>query len=284
MATRGPDLKARALAKQIVRAASADLATHREYIEHAQHLVAMDLPSLTLGTIDSQIRFEMRRSIVFRRSYLVGWVPANVLTSLAPNCDAIAVPSLLPFGELTPFVLAPSARRRNVSDHFCSVLEHEFVHLNQLLSDVVVPNYESQSASTIVDAFFQHQRIEHEAYLVQSVRWPKVAPPPEPLSFNMWCLLRSHTQALERALERVRSNAALKALLTGVPSSADARLKALGYRAEDVTWFQHRWPRNVVTAATRVLHRIPDAIAGRDALVAWLKRKDVAANLRTQPE
>jgi len=241
----------------------------------------MNLPFLNLGSIESKILFEMRRSTVFRRSYLVGWVPANVLAALAPSCDAIAVPSLLPFGDLTPFVLAPSARRRDVSDRFCSVLEHEFVHLNQLLTDVVAPNYESQSASTVVDAFFHHQRIEHEAYLVQSVRWPKVAPPPEPLSFNTWCLLRSHTQALERALEQVRSKSALKALLIGVPKSA-TRLRALGYGADDVAWFQNRWPRNVVTAAKRVLYRIPDAIAGRDALVAWLKRKDVAEQLRAE--
>jgi len=56
--TPGPDQRAQSLAKEIVRATAADLATHREYLESAQYLIAMDLPFLTLGNIESKIRFE----------------------------------------------------------------------------------------------------------------------------------------------------------------------------------------------------------------------------------
>ena len=240
------------------------------------HRLQSDLPSI--AGLDLKLRLEFRPSVLFRRSYLVGWTSARALKALAPDCDAIAVSLSLLLGEDVPVVLAP--KPRDLSDAFRSVLEHEFVHVNQMLTGITPPDYRVTCARGIVDAFFAHVKIEHDAYLVQSVRWPKVAPPRHGLSFNEWCLLRSHTQAVERALEDIQSETVLRALLNGVPKDAADRLGRLGYDEQDVAWFRARWARHIVIAAQMIVGRRQDAIPARNALVRWLHRKDIAVQLR----
>ncbi len=95
----------------------------------------------SIAGVELKLRLEFRPSVLFRRSYLVGWTSARALKALAPDCDAFAVSLPLLLGEIVPVVLAPKPRQRDLGDAFRSVLEHEFVHVNQMLTGITPPDY-----------------------------------------------------------------------------------------------------------------------------------------------
>lgn len=79
-------------------------------------------------------RIELIFSDLFRKNYLVAFVNPNWLSRVAPGCNAAATPCLEFEGLKSPPIVLVSARakfKKNSSMH--SIIEHEFVHINQAL-------------------------------------------------------------------------------------------------------------------------------------------------------
>jgi hypothetical protein len=274
--TNAPTAAARKLAGEILRDLRVDRQVHAAYLDNADVLRGVEGECVSFAGVDFWLELELRPSLLFRRRFVIGWTDGSSLAALAPGCDAVAAPLSMFPGEVTPLVLAPRSKRRARSQHFLSVLEHEFVHVNQTLMGLMAPDYAVQSSEGVVEAFFRHVRIEHEAYFVQSVRWPAVAPPPKEFTFTQWCLLRSYTPALERAIEYVADERTFGVLLDGARDQAEHHLSALGYLPEDVEWFQKRWLGDVLMATDLVRRSAQRIFPSMMAIARWLKRADIA--------
>lgn len=88
--------------------------------------------------------------------------------------------------------------RKNSNLH--SIVEHEFVHVNQILNGSFPPNFEN-AKTDLSRQFVHYVYAEYEANFLQLENWPKLRPPRKyGLKLEEWCFLRGYTQALERLL------------------------------------------------------------------------------------
>jgi hypothetical protein len=124
--------------QRILRGATPSKSAHAKYLRSVTRFGAACMELADSGAdIWEQIpvqEFNVVRSELFGSDYLVGYVDAGWFASVAPSCDAIAAPEIR-LGPLTspPLVLVPAVKRRTKTAAFHSVLEHEFVHVNQAI-------------------------------------------------------------------------------------------------------------------------------------------------------
>lgn len=132
------------VASRFLKARTPPARLHSHYLECARFFVmknARRQPALRIRGYEVTVRFEFRSSHLFKRDNLVARIRDNLAFGLAlPTTDA-AVSPIADFrvesGPL-PLIIAPERRRRNRSQYFRSVLEHEIVHVNQQLLGVRV--------------------------------------------------------------------------------------------------------------------------------------------------
>ncbi len=217
-------------------------------------------------------RLSLRTSALFGREYLVAWVDDHEAFARAfRETDAITTPIPSPFpleSEAIPVILAPRKHRRSRSRKFLSILEHEIVHANQLIVELSLPGWETESPDELVDRFFLYTRLEFEAHLIQYAHWrPKLGFGKVVFNLDEWALLRAYTPAIEEiigaTLARRIPEGMLPDFLDAVPRAASARLRRIGCGPELVAWFGMRWKNDVATAARSVL-RSRDAARNRD--------------------
>lgn len=205
-------------------------------------------PTLALGDDMAEAHLGFRTSRIFDREFLVAWVDDNLLSRFKPSTDAITTtvepePSL---GlERFPVVIAPISRRRSRNHKFISILEHEIVHVCQVLRGTWLSSRWAQERDALLDEFILYAQIEYEANLLQLTRWPNAYKPIVELTIEQWSLLRGYTQALEAVLR-----SAVRGDLDGhlIPSMIDdvgvhgpARLERIGCSDAAIEWFADRW-------------------------------------------
>ena len=224
--------------------------TYREYHERAErYLDAHDLllPAVSHGgQLGAVSRLQMRKSELFGAEYLVAYVDSEWLCRVAPESDAIASPTLGPDSNLAPppLVLVPEARARSRSESFRSVLEHEFVHINQVLLGVFPSGSAGGRAKNLVADFLAYTRAEYEANVLQLTQWPRLYPPECSLSLDHWCVLRGYSQALEKTLmsaaERNLSSDEVSRFLDTFPTALLSGFERIGVHKHLAPWFQER--------------------------------------------
>jgi hypothetical protein len=140
------------------------------------------------------------KSDLFGLEYLVGYVDPTWLKMTAPGCNAIATTSFQ-FGELgsPPIVLLPNQKKSKKNSAMHSIIEHEFVHINQALRDRFPSNFED-SIIDLSQQFVEYAHAEFEANYLQLSFWPELSPKQYKITLKDWCFLRGYTQALERFL------------------------------------------------------------------------------------
>jgi hypothetical protein len=202
-------------------------------------------------------RISQRRSLLFKRDYFIAWLPDDAFArSHPPATDASAE---VHWNETRPpLVLAPERNRSDRNARFTSILEHEIVHINQLLSHHdTPPRRRRANAAQLLADHFCHTRLEYVANFVQGVHWPSMVRDLHRrwgITLEQWSLLRGYTQALEHLLfdlmheETVSSGTALAGFLTAVPAAAPDGLAPLELSPEALEWFRSRWRDDVVRA------------------------------------
>lgn len=191
-------------------------------------------------------KIEFIRSDLFDRKYLVGFVNRSWLSKTAPGCNAIATPSL-EIGELKspPIVLVASKAILKRNSRLHSILEHEFVHVNQALNNDFPSNFTS-SKTDLSDQFIHYVCAEYQANFLQLETWPKLRPPEKyGLKLEEWCFLRGYTQALERllrsAIEEKISDKKLFSTLNKIPKTLRKLLPTLDLETETTLRFIERF-------------------------------------------
>ncbi len=177
------------------------LKIYNQYIKQSKNYCQI-LKSTYVGLAGVPIeKLELIHSDLFHREYLVGFVNPEWLSQAAPGCNAIATPSL-EILELKspPIVLVASRKHFKKNSILHSIVEHEIVHVNQVLIGSFPSGFENVKID-LSRQFVDYVYAEYEANFLQLENWPKLRPPQKyGIELEEWCFLRGYTQALERLL------------------------------------------------------------------------------------
>jgi hypothetical protein len=196
-------------AKLLARVA-APAKAYRQYEAAARRVADACLGSSTrqksLGRI---IGYHMRYSTLFDRSFLVAFTDWGAhLPAGARLTDAFTwVPDDELLSEfLPPVVLLPVASKHSKDAYFKTIIEHEFVHVNQAIRGRF-PGEPKGTAAELLENLVESTRAEYEANFIQYARWPeewfrRVSPDllTKGLSFERWCIVRGYSQRLEHSV------------------------------------------------------------------------------------
>ena len=173
----------------------------------------------------------------------------------------------------------PEARARSRSESFRSVLEHEFVHINQALLGVFPNESSGGRAKNLVADFLAYTRAEYEANVLQLTQWPCLYPCEFSLSLDHWCVLRGYSQALEKTLvsaaKRNLPSDEVSRFLDTLPKALPSGFERIGVHKQLAPWFQQRWNQHVYVAIAHIFNDLPelkDNTAFRSA-ARWLKTR-----------
>lgn len=216
------------------------------------------------------VRPRMISSLLFKQSYLVCDVPRSWMAQTLPGCEGAAIQT----PRWPPLVVLPTPRPNLTRVEMLSIVEHEFVHVHQmLLGRFQGSRPRSSTLEGMRREFFRSICDEYEANLLQLTRWPHLWRGIE-CPLDEWCVLRGYTSALEglieACVERQASMRAFCALFNDLPRRiakgfADHRIHAV--HAE---WVKRLWPQHFRTAVELVIgSRIPSLF---DRRVEALKR------------
>lgn len=217
-------------------------AIYGAYQRQAEKLVSLrntfSLSPLPEGSIAG---FEMRHSILFQRAYLVAYADPTRLAAEFPRTDAVTVANLrLDSGSPPPFVLLSETTKKSKSRFFESVLEHEFVHVNQAIRGAF-PASPKGAAKELAENILQVTRAEYEANLIQLTRWPQFYFQQVPrylreghgLSLDRWCVLRGYTQGLEQIVGAAGSGrieeVEFMEFIDGLPAALPSGFRRIGF-------------------------------------------------------
>jgi hypothetical protein len=242
-----------------------DLPTGRyqAYIETALRFIngAETQPKfIRLGTLVAPVvRARLRTSALFGRPYLVCDVARSWMAQSLPGCEGAAIQALR--RDWPPLVLLPIPRPDRTRVEMQSIIEHEFVHIHQIL----LGRFQgSRPTSTTLEGmrreFFRSIRNEYEANLLQLTRWPHLWHGTHwPL--DAWCVLRGYTSALEglveACLEKQSPMRVFRGLFDGLPTQFAKGLAANRIPSAHARWLKQLWPRHFRTAIEVVTaHRV----------------------------
>ncbi len=186
--------------ERLLKLATPKVKSYQEYIQRTNDFIHYfsSFSKILKNNPDLKIKkLSMRQSKIFNKKYLVASFDEAYFQSICPNLDAAATPSL-DFLSVSspPLVIIPDSKKSNRTPHFLSVLEHEFVHINQaIVGRYPETNFGTENIKKLVDLTFA----EYQAYFIENFNYPdSIREPLEQYSLQEWSLLRGFTQALER--------------------------------------------------------------------------------------
>lgn len=246
---------------------------HDDYTEAAKlFLGVVDLlPFVEHGRRTLRLEtLRWHRSVLFKREYLLAHVDDALLGEVAPECDAIATAT-----SSIPLVLVPLRRRRSRSELFTSILEHEFVHVNQMLLGLFGRERLCGSVSDAVARFSEETAVEHDANFIQLATWPRLFPRELGISLEHWCVLRGWTAALELAVIGAYCTPKLLGrFLTELREAARSVVRGLGASATVASWIEENHVGLVRSAIELHVRRMaaPGESAALRTTAAWVNR------------
>jgi hypothetical protein len=202
------------------------------------------------GVLAAIVRARLKTSVLFGRPYLVCDVARSWMAQALPGCEGAAVQAIR--RDWPPLVLLPTPRPDRARVEMQSIIEHEFVHIHQIL----LGRFQgSRPTSTTREGmrreFFRSIRNEYEANLLQLTRWPHLWRDTQwPL--DAWCVLRGYTSALEglieACLEKQSAMGVFRALFDELPTQFATGLAANRIPSVHTLWLRELWPRHFRTA------------------------------------
>ncbi len=283
-----PNPDERAKCARLVEQVTPSSAAYEAYRVGAEEYLGLMRLGLRRTQRADIVSLRLRRSKLFAGyEYLVAYVRDEWAASVAPDCDAFASPSTvtgttIPL-RVPPLVFVPHSRRHARSREHVSILEHEFVHINQAILGTFPIGPSGSSAEDLLQDHFDRLRFEYEANFIQLVRWPEQFTQHRDVSIEQWCLLRGHSQALERLwtyLDHTECGAEdVVGFLDGLPERLPSELGALGAERDCIEWFRERLEDHVIISVRVALNLRPDCAAhpALRAVATWFEtRRGVA--------
>jgi hypothetical protein len=243
--------------------------------EYHQYRALADYFLSTVGPIIPRVEQQPLRGLKLRRSdlfegleYMVAYVDDNWLHQVAPGCDAAASAMLKPleadlfFSQLPPFVFLPESKRRARNDIFRSIVEHEIIHINQVIKGTFPRPPAKRRTDDLISVFLSEISAEYEASFIQNVHWPTTYHLQGGLSLEHWCLLCGYSQALEHTILMAAdldfSPRVTKSFLEKLSSSLSPLLQGIGATEEIAAWFPPLFNKHLAIAVEHVLSAFPD--------------------------
>lgn len=263
------------------------LKVHNQYIQKSKNY-SQTFRNSYIDTNGIPIKkIELIYSDLFRRDYLVGFVSTSWLHKVAPGCNAVATPSL-EIGKLKspPIVLVAANKDLKKNSNLHSIIEHEFVHVNQALNNNFPSNFENTKID-LIEQFIHYVHAEYEANFLKLEFWPKLRPPTKyGLELKEWCFLRGYTQALEKLLLSAIlgkfSDKKLFLALNKIPKSLETFLLKMDIETEINFQFIKRLKVFSFQALQVIVQ--PDELAESQYLIYEKVLKWLGSDLKPQPK
>lgn len=185
-------------------------------------------------------------------------VQRTALKAALPGGDAFALQTVDP--SAPPLVAVPV--RTITSARWQSIIEHEVVHVNQMLLGTFPGMSFRRTLLAGTKHFTESMRVEYEANLIQLTHWPALYPASIELSLNDWCALRGYAAALEGTIEAlgepdVTADFAI-ALIERLHKQRRTIFRSATIGRVDLGWFDDRWPDHLCTALLAVTEKRPE--------------------------
>lgn len=117
------------------------------------------------------IKARFKSSVIFKKKYLVVYVDDQWIQEVAPDLVAFVMPDLHFLSlDAPPAALVPASKEKSRSVSFQSILEHEFVHLNQWIKGHE-PGTDFRGKDLSED-FIRYFNSEFQAYFIQYSYYP----------------------------------------------------------------------------------------------------------------
>lgn len=194
-------------ATHLIRRLTPSISIYKKYERDAAGFIVdyqsakRDLPANMSEVSD----LKMVQSKLFKKKYLVAFVSKAWFRQIAAHCNAVASPSLSFLDLASPPLIVVPGKSIPKSKGFSSIVEHEFVHVNQ----AIFGRFPSIDVCELKeDALFEEiinvTHAEFEANFIQLVHDQSLMPEAGlSVGLEKWCLLRGYTQGLETALLRI---------------------------------------------------------------------------------
>lgn len=266
-------------ARGLTRELTPSKETHAAYVEDAKFFLGIvDLVPF-VEHMGKTLRLETirwQKSLLFSREYLVAHVDDEALGEVAPGCDAIATMT-----SSIPLVLVPLRRRGARSEAFISILEHEIVHVNQMLLGAATTRARSGTVAGAIKGFFNNVRLEYQANLLQLTKSPRLFPSKYELTLEQWCALRGWTDTLEFAVCGVFCAPSLmESFLARLPRVTRPNFASFGVSHAVADWLTERHLVFVRTALKLRKEQQPELLRNDAFLRAaqWCMRQEEIAH------
>lgn len=174
-------------ARSLVLHLTPDTAQYSRYFEEAQNFVDKCQHHFPV------VKAVLKESTLFQKKYLVVYVDDDWFDEVAGDLAAFVMPDLQFLNCQAPAAaLVPVSKMRSRQKDFLSILEHEFVHLNQWIKGFNPgTDFKGQNPS---EDFIRYLNAEFQAYFIQ-------------YTFNPAAF-----RSLENGAEILRDTCAIKAL------------------------------------------------------------------------
>jgi hypothetical protein len=202
-------------ATQLIRRLTPPTALYKKYERAAADFIVdykrakRDIPADFSEVFD----LKMVQSKLFKKNYLVAFVSKGWFGQIATHCNAVASPSLTFLDLSSPPLIVIPGKSIPKSKGFSSIVEHEFVHVNQGIFGRF-PEIEAcdLTAEALFGEIIKVTHAEFEANFIQLVHDQTLLLSADlGVGLEKWCLLRGYTQGLEAALLRITvGNVSLK--------------------------------------------------------------------------
>lgn len=253
-------------ASRILKEVTLSRAEYAAYLRKASRWTARP-EALASSPIDedSIFGFELRNSILFRREFLVAYSDTLRFQAKFPSTDAVAVLNMRRAGNSPPqFVLLPESKKNASGRFFESLLEHEFVHVNQGIRKAS-PTSARGTVKDLLAHLFAVTRAEYEANLIQLTRWPDYylqtvsSEIRERFGLDGWCALRGYTQGLEEIMDAAGAGfipeGEVLSFVKQLPGALPAGIAALGVSKAVGKDFAQNLQGHLLAARQRLAHR-----------------------------
>jgi hypothetical protein len=188
---------------RLLKIVTPSIKVHQNYLDEVELFINShnDFSNLTKGHGQKPHikKLKLVHSEVFNREYLVAFADDDWFNTVAYPFNAATTPSLLSYNlPSPPLVIVSEINSRAKNKNFLSILEHEFVHVNQAIQNNFpdTSNFSHEPFRLLINYTFA----EYQAYFIQYYHFPEVykeALETCDYSLENFSIVRGYVQALE---------------------------------------------------------------------------------------
>lgn len=222
-------------------------------------------------------KLRMVQSKLFGRKFLVANPMYEDDGLIGAGLNAVAIESIEVAGFQSPPIVVTAKRQQGQDRLYRSILEHEFVHICQMLLGRLADFEADPGGPTL---FLEARtRAEFEAYYLQHFHWPDLYPAQQTrgMSAEDYCLFSAYVHSLEDTLKCILGEGASLPVLSDFLDTTPVRLHDLispmGFSDATCQYYRAMFPGHIETALGVITENSPLPLPDQfvDFIKTWLK-------------